>query len=270
MNAPGIHGAEAPDWDGPTSEFPVVIPAPAAPAPPAPRVRGLLPGGIAAAVLLLGGLVVASPGGDGPLPAPAARPPLLPPATTTAAPDRAEAALELTGDAGAVTVRIADLGGDLVRVTPPARSADDDGRLVRLAVNGDGGPVEVLLAARVRWDLRITGGADSKRIDLTGGLVRGVALAGGAGHVELSLPRPDGTLAVRLDGGVGTFDVRAAAAVPVRVRVGSGAGQVVLRGESHTGVAAGALFTPDRWADAGDRVDLDAAAGLRQLTVSGT
>ena len=47
-------------------------------------------------------------------------------------------------------------------------------------------------------------------------------------------------------------------------------GRWVLDGERHSGVAAGALFTPDRWDDAGDRVDLDAAAGLRQLTVSGT
>lgn len=93
---------------------------------------------------------------------------------------------------------------------------------------------------------------------------------GGAGHVGLVLPRPDGTPAVRLDGGAGTVDVRTAGAVPVRVRVGGDAGQVVLDGERHSEVAAGALFPADRWADAGDRVDLDAAAGLRQLTVSGT
>ncbi len=228
-------------------------------------------GGIAAGVLLLGGLVIASVSADGQAPrAPAAGPAPAVPQPAGATPARDASALELVGDASAVTVRTADLGGDLYRVTPPARSADDDGGRVRLALDGGAGPVEVLLAERVRWDLRIAGGADRKRIDLTGGLVAGVALDGGAGRIELVLPRTDGTLAVRLSGGVGTLDVRTTGPAPVRVRVGSGAGQVVLDGESHTGGAAGALFTPDRWAGTGDRVDLDAAAGLNQLTVSGT
>jgi hypothetical protein len=260
MNPPGIHGAESPHWDEPTVELPVV-----APVLHALPVRRLLFGGMAAAVLLLGGLVVASVGAGPPA---ASRP--VPGVTGTAAAVRERASLELVGDASVVTVRTADLGGELFRVSPPARSADDDGSGVRLALDGGGGPVDVVLAERVRWDLRIAGGADRKRIDLAGGLVDGVALTGGAGRIELLLPRPRGTLAVRLSGGVGAFDVRTAGAVPVRVRMGSGAGRVVLGGESHTGVAAGALFTPDRWADAGDRVDLDAAAGVDQLTVSAT
>jgi hypothetical protein len=38
---------------------------------------------------------------------------------------------------------------------------------------------------------------------------------------------------------------------------------------AHSGVAAGALFTAARWADAVDRIDVDAAAGMAALTVSG-
>jgi hypothetical protein len=55
--------------------------------------------------------------------------------------------------------------------------------------------------------------------------------------------------------------------VPVRVRVGRGAGQVVLPGETHSGVAPGALFTPDEWDAGPDRIDLDATAGMNRLTV---
>jgi hypothetical protein len=67
---------------------------------------------------------------------------------------------------------------------------------------------------------------------------------------------------------VNRFDVHTARQVPVRVRVGSGAGRVVLDGLSHNGVAAGALFTPDRWAAAASRIDVDAVAGMSALTVA--
>lgn len=279
MNPTGTHGAASPDRDEPTRELPIVTPV-----LHTPLTRRLLFAGIGATVLLFGGVAVASLGDTGPAarptpdaapdlrPAPDAAPDLRPTPdggqASAAPPGRTVSGLELTGDAGTVTVRTADLGSELYRVTPPARSADDDGQRVRLALDGGSGPVDVQLAAGVRWDLRVTGGGDRRRIDLTGGLIDTVALSGGAGRIELLLPRPDGTLAVSLSGGAGTFDVRAAGGAPVRVRLGSGAGQVVLDGESHTGVAAGAVFAPDEWDATGDRVDLDASGGLNQLTVS--
>jgi hypothetical protein len=68
-----------------------------------------------------------------------------------------------------------------------------------------------------------------------------------------------------MSAGVSRFDVHTAQ--HVRVRIGSGASSVVLDGLSHTGVAAGALFTPDLWAGAVDRIDVDAVAGLSAMTV---
>jgi hypothetical protein len=110
---------------------------------------------------------------------------------------------------------------------------------------------------------------DLSTIDLSGARLAAVVLAGNAARIDLTLPRPDGTLTVRMNGGVTSFTVRSAQRVPVRVRIGGGAGEVVLDGETHSGVAAGALFTPARWADAVDRIDVDADAGMAALTVSG-
>lgn len=93
-------------------------------------------------------------------------------------------------------------------------------------------------------------------------------LTGGADHIDLTLPRPDGTLTVRMSGGVSLWDVHTTQHVPVRVRVGSGASRVVLDGLSHDGVAAGSLFTPQQWPDAVNRIDVDAVAGLSALTVA--
>jgi hypothetical protein len=262
-----------------------------------PHVLRRLALGVAAVVLLVGTVTVAALGADGN--DERATPVAQPSAGRWASPSgpsehvvgrpldgRTESGLDLVSAASAVTVRSAALGGELYRISTPAggvrpRATDAGGR-IRLALDGggegggggaagDGGPVvDIVLNERVRWDLSVAGGAEQHRIDLAGSRLRRVDLAGGSGRIVLTLPRPEGTLVVRMAGGVRDFAVHTAAAVPVRVRVGSGAGRVMLGGRTHAGVAAGALFTPERWDEAGDRIDLDAAAGLSQLTVDGT
>jgi hypothetical protein len=262
MDTPGIHGAELSGGDEPTVEIPVPVPA-VEPSPElhSPQVRRLLFAGMALALLVLGGLVIGSLDDRRPAASPVTA---VPPA---AAPPVGDRGFELVSSAAAVTVRTADLGDQLYRINGPAPLATDDGTRLRLVLLDRTGTVDLVLADRVRWDLIVGGGADRKRIDLAGGRFRGISLHDGANQVELRLPRPDGTLTVTLAGGAGRFDVHTAGPVPVRVRVGRGAGQVVLRGETHSGVAAGALFTPEKWDAAGDRIDLDATAGMNLLTV---
>jgi hypothetical protein len=253
----------------PTLELPVLTPA----APTGPRRLALAAGAVT--LLLVGFLIVRS--GDSPAARTAA------PAATGAwsvpsgsASTRAQAAFELVDGVATVRLRTADIGADLYRVTTPAgsrvrpRVVEQDGRLKLYLDGADRGTgnVDIVLAERVRWALRVGGGVDLSTIDLSGARLAAVDLAGNATRIDLTLPRPDGTLTVRMSGGVTSFTVRSALRVPVRVRVGSGAGEVVLDGETHTGVAAGALFTPARWADAVDRVDVDAAAGMAAMTVS--
>jgi hypothetical protein len=243
----------APDWDDLTLEMPVAgrkpdpLPEPEPELHP-PRIRLLLFAGIAVAMAVIGALVIVSIDRSAP----------------AATPRRAASAIDVVGGTR-ITVRTADLGADLYRVRPEARETDDHGR-IRLEVAT--GPVELLLATGVTWDLGLSGPAETRTVDLAQARVNTVALDGGATRLDLRLPKPDGTLAVRLTGGVNQFALHTAGAVPVRVRVGSGAGRVVLAGQSHDGVAAGALFTPDDWSGAGNRIDLDAAAGMAQLTVS--
>jgi hypothetical protein len=223
---------------------------------------------MAAALLALGGLVIASVDRRGPAAPPAAAAPTAPAAEAPAAvPPAGDRGFELISSAASVSVRTADLGGDLYRINGPAPLASDDGTRLRLVLAGRAGPVELVLTDRVSWDLSVGGGADRKLIDLAGGQFRGISLHDGANQVDLRLPHPDGTLTVTLAGGAGRFDVHTAGAVPVRVRVGSGAGRVVVGGQTHSGVAPGALFTPKTWNAGGDRIDLDATAGMNLLTV---
>jgi hypothetical protein len=240
-----------------------------------PGRRWMVGAGIAAAALLLTGATVVALTRDTQPANPGWTPPVAAAAHTVsgALGGRTDAGFDLVDGARRVTVRAADLGDRLYRITTPEggaavpRAEERDGR-VRLRLDGDAQAVEIVLNAAVRWDLRFDGGAGSSTIDLSGGRVGGVALSGGADRIDLTLPRPDGTLGVRMSGGVSLFDLRTAERTPVRVRVGRGAGQVTLDGQNHSGVAAGQTFTPAGWAAAVDRVDVDAVAGMSALTVA--
>jgi hypothetical protein len=251
--------------DEPTVELPVVVPA-------SPGPKRFAIAAVGAVLLLVSVLIVRS--GQSPSAQPAAgRPDTSGGSWSAPATHPATATFEVADGAPTIRVRTADLGHDLYRVDAPGarpQITEQDGT-VRLSIAGGaakGGPVEIALAADVRWDLRIGGGVDLSTIDLSGARPRSVDLTGGANEIDLTLPKPDGTLTVTMSAGVSRFDVHTAQHVPVRVRIGSGASSVVLDGLSHTGVAAGALFTPDLWAGAVNRIDVDAVAGLSAMTVA--
>jgi hypothetical protein len=192
--------------------------------------------------------------------------------------DRDAAALHLLSGVTAVTVRVADLGEDLYRirtpddsqVAPVAEGADP----VRVLVESTGlaGPalIDITLARGVRWDLRFSGGAQDQVVDLRGGAVSAVSFAAGATRIDLSLPEPSGLVPVRMTGGASEFRVHAPAGVPVRVRLGGGAGSVTVDGTSRSGVSDGDVIEPGGWAAAADRYDVDATAGVSSLVLDRT
>jgi hypothetical protein len=189
---------------------------------------------------------------------------------------RTQAGFDLVNGTSTVNLHTASLGDELYRISTPDNSnvvpqATETGDRIQLFLARSGkqgaGAVDIALNSDVRWDLRVTGGVDHSVIDMSDSKLNAVDLAGGATRIDLTLPRPDGTLKVRMTGGVNQFLVHTADPVPVRVRVGSGAGQVKLDGRTHNGIPPGALFTPPQWAQGGDRIDLDAVAGMATLTV---
>lgn len=251
---------------------------------PARRLRAGL--GITLAALLLAGagLVAArlarEPGGASAAPA---VPPPAPSATAArvgplSAPARGRtgARFELVSDAATIELSTAALDGDLYRITTPDDSSvapravvGDDGVRLFLDDNGERGDaaVTVVLSADVRWSLRVTGGVRRGVFDLSGAEVDGVDFAGGAARIDLTLPEPDGTLPIRMTGGVNRFEVYTGGRVPVRVRTREGAGQVRLDGRTDDGVARGASFLSPGWASSTNRIDLDAVAGVGTLRV---
>jgi hypothetical protein len=190
--------------------------------------------------------------------------------------DRSDAEIELISGAGTIAVRAADVGTDLYRVGTPAGGAllpqvtEDGGRIqVRLTESGLGGPssVTVLLNASVRWTVRLAGGAGEARVDLRDGRLGALEFTGGTGHIEVSLPQPQGATPVRVGGAARDLVVHAPADVPARIRLEHGSGSVTVDGDARGGVAPGTAVEMPGWATAADRYDIDITGGVGSVTL---
>jgi hypothetical protein len=210
-------------------------------------------------------------------------------ALTTSAPSHAvsmsrggltRAALKVTAGTPFLDVSMGRLGGTLLRVsTPddaPVRPVLSGSELIVLSlagasaehVQGSGYAVKVVLNSAVTWSLDLAGGTERTQADLRGGKVAGVAVTAGSAVLDVSLPRPSGTLPLLLAGGVSQFRLSLPGGVPVQVTVGGGASFVSVDDQNLTGVAGGTVLTPPGWATATSRFDIDATSGFSQLTVS--
>ena len=202
---------------------------------------------------------------------------------------RAVAALKVADGTPVLDISVGRLGGTLLRVsTPdgaPVRPVLSGSELIVLSLTGTppgpagAGPaddrgqgpgyaVQVVLNSAVTWSLDLAGGTDRTQADLRGGKVGGIAVTAGSDILDVSLPRPAGTLPFLLAGGVSQFLLSLPGGVPARVTVGGGASSVSVDGQDLTGVAGGTVLTPPGWATASSRFDIDATSGFSRLTVS--
>jgi hypothetical protein len=189
---------------------------------------------------------------------------------------RKAASFELLAGVSTVHVSMSDLGGDLYRISTPADAgikpspvvkADD----VQLQVDrdgiGTGGEIQVVLSTAVRWQLRFSGYADEQQINLSGGKVSSVELVAGMHKADLQLPKPSGTVPVKITGAVDQLALRSPADNPVRVKMGGGAGDVVAGTRKLHAIAPGSTLTPKDWKEHSDRYDVTAASAIGSLNV---
>lgn len=252
-------------------------------------------GAVVAAVLLVGacdkGDPAAGPPVGGPLPGrPAAGSPVDPgrpphqvatglpdgtdlPGGTGADAPAGTATVDLVSGATTVTVRTADLPGDArirattpddAGVTPALRTAGATVSVHLLAAGNGSSAVTIELDRRVRWQVRLSGGATSRLLDLRGARLAGVDLVAGSTRSEMWLPAPDGAVPVRMAGGASVLTLHLPPGVAAGVRVGGGAGTVVVDGVRRTGLAGGTTVTASA---AADRYEVDATAGVATLVL---
>ena len=192
---------------------------------------------------------------------------------------RTSAALEVTAGTPVLDVTVARLPGTLLRVSTP------DGAPVRPVLSGsapivlslagtpgDGGhgeyAVRVVLSSAVVWSIDFAGGTQRTEADLRGGKVGGIAVTAGSDILDMSLPRPAGTMPFLLAGGVSQFVLSLPGGVPAQVTVSAGASYVSVDNQDSIGVAGGTVISPPGWATATSRFDINATSGFSRLTVS--
>ena len=196
--------------------------------------------------------------------------------TATAATDgRTAASFELTTAVTKVTMRSEDLGEDLYRISTaedagiiPKPVVSQDRVQLNLVPDGDGstGAVEVVLSSKVMWNLRFAGATDEQRIDFTGGEIGGIDLVGGSRVTEIALPKPAGTVALKVTGAVDELSLTSPAGNPVRVQMQGGAKTVAAGARTLRDVKPGSTLTPKDW-KTNDRYDVTAQARVTLLSV---
>jgi hypothetical protein len=195
--------------------------------------------------------------------------------------DLTRAALKVTAGTPFLDVSMGKLGGTLLRVsTPddaPVRPVLSGSGLIVLSLASasasdgsasSGYMVKVVLNSAVTWSLDLASGTQRTEADLRGGKVAGVAVTAGSAELDVSLPRPAGTVPFLLAGGVSLFRLSLPGDVPAQVTVGGGASFVSIDDQNLTGIAGGTVLTPPGWATATSRFDIDATSGFSRLTVS--
>jgi hypothetical protein len=189
--------------------------------------------------------------------------------------ERSGAAL-LVGDAASlVEVRLAELPGLLYRVTTPGDSGlapavtarRDAYHLTLRPTAGTGADtVRIVLNRRVRWDVRLPAGAGEQRLDLSAGRVTRVEL-GASGLVELSLPRPWGTVPVLLRSGAGTVEMSTPQATKVRITLPDGAGAVTTPWLTSNATPTATTLTAPGWGRTTNRYAIRLSSGVGSITV---
>ncbi|WP_305789141.1 hypothetical protein [Symbioplanes lichenis] len=257
----------------------------AAPAPPR-RNRGVMVAGLGltAAVLFGGGVAAVSyfsdPGGGLTSVLELGSADQKTPPRTVFAPidGRTQATFEMLSGAKKVTVRSADIGDSLYRMT----TAEESGMVPEPVLTGNNvqlslaaeepdtpgtGEVEVTLSTKVTWSLLFSAGAEEQILNLEDGRIAAIDFAGAAQSTTVQLPEAAGTIPVKVTGAVDQLAMTSPEGNPVRVKVKGGAQTVAAGSRTLKDIAPGSTLTPKNWAT-DDRFDVEAESRVTLLTVA--
>jgi hypothetical protein len=126
---------------------------------------------------------------------------------------------------------------------------------------------DITLSRAVPWDLVVRGGVSRLDADLSGLLVTGVEIRGGASNVELVLDEPRGIVPIRVRGGVSHVTILRPAGVPVGASVRGGISKLALDDQRFGAIGGQTRVTTGAWHQATSGYDIEIAGGASHLTV---
>jgi hypothetical protein len=120
----------------------------------------------------------------------------------------------------------------------------------------------------VTWSIEVRGGVAHWDGDLRNLQLAAIDVRGGVSQVDLRLPRPAGTVPIRVTGGVSHLTIHRPGSVPSRVHIGGGASKLELDTQ-YLGAIGGPvrLETPDYGSGDDGKYDLEIGGGARKVTI---
>jgi len=127
----------------------------------------------------------------------------------------------------------------------------------------------VTLSPSVAWFIEIRDGVSRWDADLGKLQVASINVHGGVSQVELRLPRPTGTVPIRISGGVSHLTIDRPGTVPARVQIGGGASKLELDTQYLGAIGGPVRLETSGYADAADRYDVNIGGGASKVTIAG-
>ena len=125
---------------------------------------------------------------------------------------------------------------------------------------------EITLSGRVPWDITARWGISHVVADLGGIDLRGLEISGGSSHTNVRLPRPTGSVAVRIGGGASDIELIRPSGVPVRVHIGSGGSKLAVD-DFRLDSGGKTDWQSPEYAEAEGRYDIEIGAGASKVTI---
>lgn len=126
----------------------------------------------------------------------------------------------------------------------------------------------VTLNTTIPWSFELDGGITDLDADLRSVAFAGLSVHGGANHLRLQLPRPQGAVRIAIDGGTSDARFDRPAGCAVDLRVAGGATQVRFDNQKLASLSSGARLQSDDYPDAADRYEIELSGGASKLTVA--
>lgn len=129
---------------------------------------------------------------------------------------------------------------------------------------------ELTINPTVAWAVEVDGGSGRVTADLSALTLTGLELGGGASHVSIALPRPQGTVRIRIAGGVSNVNLRRPLDVATQIRVAGGASHLTFDNQHLGAVGGGVTLASATFDIAEDRYDIQVQGGSSALTIDGS
>ena len=146
--------------------------------------------------------------------------------------------------------------GGQVTIRYRRRLLDVKGRSAKLALN-----------AELPWSIEVSGGLTDLDGDLRSIHLAGLSVRGGADHVRLRLPAPDGPIRLDIVGGASSVRLERPRGVPVALRARGGVSHVRFDDQQIRSATGSLDIRSDDFNGTGDRYEIAFAGGASRLEV---